>query len=128
LMREKNIEFDLVFESTLPWIFGEAFLQSKEIVAGFKKLLLENPYPQSLDDQTRQFHVLSNFDGREQLNHIKAPTLIVHGTQDIISLPEESHHLAKNISQATLVEFDCAHGITLEKPKELADALIHSLK
>lgn len=128
MMREKNIEFDLVFESTLPWIFGETFLQNKEIVAGFKKLLLENPHPQSLSDQTRQFNVLLDFDGREQLEKIKSSTLIVHGKQDIISLPEESHYLAKHISKAALVELDCAHGIMLEKPKELADTLIHFLK
>lgn len=127
-MRQKDIHFDLIFESTLPWIFGEDFLKNSQTVAEFKKILLENPYPQSLDNQTRQFNVLSNFDLRDQLKSITSPTLIVYGVQDIISLPIESKFMDNQIPQSTLVEFDCAHGITLEQPNKLAETLIDFLK
>lgn len=128
MMREKNIDFDLIFESTLPWIFGENFLQNKQTVAAFKKVILDNPYPQSLNDQIRQFNVLTDFDSGNQLQKIKSPTLIINGSEDLVSLPEESRYLASQIPQSKQLELDCAHGILLEQPEKLARALIHFLK
>ena len=123
-MREKNIDFDLIFEALIPWIFGESFLSNKETVAAFKKLMLENPYPQSLTDQARQFKVLEQFDGRAYLKNISAPTLIVHGTQDIITLLDESEFMAKQIPNASLIKVNCAHGMPIEVPQELSEILI----
>ena len=127
LMRQQNIDFDLILETLIPQIFGEAFLSNQKTVTAFKKLMLDNPYPQSLIDQVRQFEVLENFDGREQLKQINVPTLIVHGKQDIISLFDESEYMANQIPQAHLITLDCAHGITLEVPQKLTEVLINFL-
>ena len=127
LMREKNIDFDIIFEALIPQIFGETFLSDKKTVADFKKLMLENPYPQSYENQARQFKVLEQFDGREQLKQIHAPTLIVHGMQDIITLLDESEFMATQIPQAKLAKIDCAHGMTIEVPQQLTDLLIDFL-
>ena len=51
-LREKNLDFDFIFDATIPWIFGEAFLNDGEKIAAFKQSILDNPYPQSFDDQT----------------------------------------------------------------------------
>jgi len=128
MMRQNNIDFNLIFECTLPWLFGENFLKNSQMVAEFKKIIQKNPYPQSLNDQIRQFHVLENFDVSTKLQNIKSKTLIINGVQDLISLPEESHYIANQISDSELVEFNCAHGITLEQPRELAETLIYFLK
>ena len=127
LMREKNIDFDIIFEALIPQIFGETFLSDKKTVADFKKLMLENPYPQSYENQARQFKVLEQFDGREQLKQIHAPTLIVHGMQDIITLLDESEFMVTQIPQAKLAKIDCAHGMTIEVPQQLTDLLIDFL-
>jgi len=128
MMREKNIDFELIFESTLPWIFGENFLENRQTVAAFKKILLDNPYPQSLNDQIRQFNVLTDFDSGTRLKNIKSSTLIINGSQDLISLPEESDYLANQIPRSERLELDCAHGILLEQPQQLSKTLIHFLK
>lgn len=124
MMREKGLDFDFIFAATLPWIFGNAFLEDEQALAQLKKNLLENPFPQSLTDQQRQFTVLDDFDGIPFLKDIKADTLVVAGLQDLISLPGESRYLADHIKHAKLSEFDSGHGIMNEVPRELAQALI----
>lgn len=128
MMRQKNIDFDTIFEATLPWIFGERFLSNKQTIAEFKKILLDNPHPQSLNDQARQFTVLKNFDLREKIKNIKSATLIIHGVEDLISLPYELKYMESQIPNCQILEFDCAHGITLEAPPHLSEALIKFLK
>lgn len=128
VMRERDIDFDFIFEATLPWIFGETFLSNAKNINEFKQIILENPYPQSLNDQIRQFRVLDEFNGLAQLKSIKAPTLVAYGIQDLIALPNESKYMASQISQSKLVEFDCGHGIMLEQPQQLTETLIDFLK
>lgn len=127
-MREKNLDFDFIFEASLPWLFGDAYLNNKDNIQQLKKLILENPYPQSLNDQTRQYQVLKNFDGINQLKKISAQTLVVYGIQDIITLPYESQFISKHIMQSNIIEMDCGHGILLEIPKALSEALTQFLQ
>lgn len=126
-MRQNNLDFNMIFEATYPWLFGENFLKNNQTIEQFKKIILDNPYPQSVNDQARQFHALESFDVSAKLKNITSHTLIINGKQDLISLPEESHYLASQISQSRLIEFNCAHGIMLEQPRELAETLIYFL-
>ncbi len=123
LMRKQGIDFDLIFEASVPWIYGQEFLQNKRNLEIIKRVYLENPYPQSIEDQERQFNLINQFDGISQLAAIQAPTLVVGGIQDLISLPNDSQFLADNIKRADLLELDCAHGIVLEVPKLIAKSL-----
>lgn len=127
-MREKNIDFDCLFAATLPWIVGESFFKNSDHIDLFKKNILTNPFPQSLSDQIRQFKILEDFDGIADLKKIQSPTLIAYGIEDLISLPEESEIMASEIPQAKLIQFRCAHGITLEQPQQLTHELITFLK
>ena len=122
-MRKINCDFDLIFNAGMPWIFGEEFLKNKKNVANYKQSVIANPHLQTLEDQTRQFHLLQQFDSTEQLKHIHAPTLIIYGTQDIVSLPRESAHMASIIPKANLAELNCAHGMVNEVPQQLLTLL-----
>lgn len=122
-MRKDNIDFDLIFQTMLPWIFSADFLKNKQNIELLKKSYLENPYPQSINDQARQYEVLKKYDGASQLQQIQQPTLIINGTQDIISLPRESQRMANQIPNSSLIELDCAHGIVAEIPKKLSQLL-----
>lgn len=124
MLRKNDIDFELQISATLPWIFGEKFLSSPKNIAAFKAAILADAYPQSLENQQRQFKVLEKFDGREQLKAITAETLIVYGDEDLIALPQEAEFLAANIAKATLKKVACAHGITVEAPQTLADLLL----
>lgn len=122
-LRERGLDFDFIFNATIPFIYGEDFLKDEKKISQLKQSILANQFPQSLEDQKRQYQVLSDFDGRENLKKIKAPTLIVYGKQDIVSLPYESHFLASHIAGAKSIELNCAHGVILEASRELANAL-----
>lgn len=127
-MRKDNINFDLIFAASLPWIFSNDFLANKQKINLYKKSIVENPYPQTISDQARQFNMLREFDGREQLNNIHAPTLVISGLQDIVSLSGDSQLIANQIQQAKLVTLDCAHGITIEVPQKLSEILLSFLQ
>ena len=127
-MLKNNCDFDLIYAETIGWIFGESFLKDKKKIAAFKKMLLDNPYPQSIKNLTRQFNVLEKFNGEPHLKAIKAQTLIGYSTQDLLALPQESKNLANKISRSKLVEFDCGHVIMFEKPQQLIQTLVKYLK
>lgn len=122
-LREKNIDFELLFNASIPWVYGEAFLTETDLDE-FKTLAENDPYPQSLEGQARQMNVLKTFDSRASLSQITAPTLICSGSEDVISLMEEQDFLLEHIAQSRQQVFECAHGIPNEVTDELADAII----
>lgn len=128
MLKKQNVSLEIIIEIVLPWLFGDVFLSNEKQVKAFKKALIENPYPQTLEDQTRQFEVLKNFDGQNKLKSIQAPTLIAYGIEDLISLPGESHFLANQITGAKLSAYESGHGLPLELPNELSKSLLDFLK
>ena len=48
-------------------------------------------------------------DFREQLGRIQVPTLIVAGTEDVVTTPEHGHFMQAGIIGATYAEFPAAH-------------------
>lgn len=127
-LREKEMDPEILFESTLPWVFGESFLKDQKQILALKQAWESDPHPQSLEDQTRQFKVLEAFDVRKLLKDIIAPTLVIYGIQDIIALPSEAEFLASHIENSQLVPLDFAHGIPIEAPNELSKALLKFLQ
>lgn len=126
-LREQDVAFDLLFNATLPWIFGDKILNNTTQKDKLRQLMLDNPYPQSLADQQRQYRVLECFDNHQNLNQIVAPTLVLYGAQDIVSLPEQSFFLAERIENASLKKFQSGHVPFLEQPEEFTDVLIKFL-
>ena len=123
-LRLQNINPDILMDSILPWVYGERFLSDSSKIDAFKKDSLEDPYPQSAQDQLRQISILENFDGRDDLKKIKAPTLVMYGKEDLISLPSDSEFLARHIPQVEIKAFDGGHGILFEDTEKLAESII----
>jgi len=48
-------------------------------------------------------------DFREQLGRIQVPTLIVAGTEDVVTTPAHGHFMQAGIAVAEYVEFPAAH-------------------
>lgn len=126
-MRENDEPFDRQFDAGIPWLFGDVFLNSKEDLLAFKNGILNNPYPQSLEDQQRQFKAIHLYNGKPYLAAIRSHALIAYGSQDIVALPSEAMQLANTIQNSSLVEFNCGHGILLEVPQKLSGTLIDFL-
>ncbi len=63
-------------------------------------------------------------DRREELGRIRCPTLVVVGTEDVITPPSEAAALATAITNAVLIELPgCGHLTNLEAPAPFAQAL-----
>ncbi len=118
-LRKENIPFDLLIETAMPWFFSSDYLTKPENIIFFKKMLKNNPYLQSLQDQERQFMALFQFDSQNWLHEIKTPTLVIAATEDIVCLPEESQHLTNNIANSQFIVIPSGHSSPLEQPKEL---------
>jgi pimeloyl-ACP methyl ester carboxylesterase len=127
-LRQNGVNDNLVFDSVIPWVFGEQFLKDPKNIALLKKLTFENPYPQSTEDYARQLRVLETFDSRSDLKKIKASTLVVYGKEDIISLPFESEFLESHIPHAKMEALDCGHAMIPEVPEALSKLILTFLK
>ncbi|MCH9631649.1 MAG: putative non-heme bromoperoxidase BpoC [Chlamydiia bacterium] len=128
VMVENNINIDDILNSRASWSFGESFLQDPEKMATWKKNATSNPYPQSVENQKRQFRVLETFDGRKKLSSIKAETLIFAGREDIITLLFESEFMLENIPNAELQILETGHALNVELPEVVANSMLEFLK
>jgi pimeloyl-ACP methyl ester carboxylesterase len=93
-----------------------------------KSLVLANPYPQSLENQKRQFAVLETFDGTKDIEKISAHTFVMYGKEDIVSLPEESSFMTSKLKHAQLQGFKGGHGMIAEDSEHFANAIIRFFK
>lgn len=126
-MRENEFDFEVQFETVVPWLFGQAFISDPNELSNFKESILTAEFPQSIEDQKRQYQVLTQFDGRSQLKNITAETLIVYGKEDLIALPEESVYMKTYIPNSQLLAAPCGHVIVAEQPNFIAKSLLDFL-
>jgi 3-oxoadipate enol-lactonase len=69
------------------------------------------------------------FDARERLHEIKAPTLIMTGSDDIITPLPMAQFLNKGIVGSTLkIIKDAGHSSIIEKPREISEEIIRFLQ
>lgn len=127
VMQENKVNSDIVFQSTMAWLLSDISWNNADFILTVKEAMQTSLYPQSIEDQKRQFQVLQAFDGTVLLKKIKASTLIVYGNEDITALSEESKYMARYIPHSQLLELDCAHLILCEAAQKLAVALIKFL-
>lgn len=113
--RKENIPFDLFIDAALPWFFSSDFLENSESIQAFKHALINNPYPQSVADQERQFNALRPFDSTKWINKITAPTMVISGIEDIIAPPEDGMALAKGIPNSQFITIPGAHSSPVEQ-------------
>ncbi len=113
---------------------GLHFLYSDEFIARNRDRLMQRalemahlqPPMQALQ---RQFMAVVQFNTYERLGEIKAPTLIIAGTDDKIVPAENSRILAEKIPGAELVELEGAgHGFLAEKAAETNSTVLAFLR
>ncbi len=127
MLREKGCTVQDLFVNNVAWIFGEKFLSQPENIKAIEEIFCSDLYPQSLEDQKRQFDVLKEHDGTKYLSKIDRPTLIIYGKEDLIALPQESEHLFTQIPNSQLTDMESGHGIIFEKTEELSKEIISFL-
>lgn len=126
-LRKAELDFDLFIDTALPWFFTSEYLAQAENIQLFKKALLDNPFPQTVIDQERQFNALLPFDSRAWIHDISSPTLVIAAKDDLIALPAESKALAQGISKSHYVLTPGAHSSPVEQAEQMNQAIISFL-
>lgn len=76
-----------------------------------------------------QLDAVYGFEAYDRLPEIKAPTLVLTGTEDVLIPPENSRLLVERIPDARLIEFDeTGHLFFIEKANQVNQALISFFK
>jgi pimeloyl-ACP methyl ester carboxylesterase len=72
----------------------------------------------------RDYLACDAYDVRDRLGEVKAPSLVMCGTADVMAPPKYSEALVAGIPDATLRLFDGAgHNLHLERPVDVAAAM-----
>jgi len=89
-----------------------------------KREMLEETRKQKPEVILGDFRACDAFDVRERLSEIHAPTLVLSGTEDLLTPPKYSDFLVERIPGAKLVRFPGAgHMLPVEKPEEFNRAV-----
>jgi 3-oxoadipate enol-lactonase len=105
--------------------FTEAFQQKEaKIVAPLQRMLAETP----ADGYTVSCAAVRDMDQRDSLEAITVPTLVIVGTQDQATPPEDGRLVAERIPGACYVEFDAAHLSNWEAAEPFTDNVVGFLK
>lgn len=124
-LRELEINPGVVFETVLPWIFGESYLSNKKMVSGIIKSIVNNPYPQTLESFKNQARVSELINIVPELHKITTKTLIIAGRDDLITPLKCAQLIHSEINGSKLVIIDnCGHMLQFEQPEILVNAIL----
>ena len=104
-------------KAVYPWLFTRTLLDDPQAMESAIRYAVEYPYPQTATAFRKQVEALAAFDCSYQLEQIHLPTLIIHGSEDLIFPVKESIRTLGQIPRSrTCVVEKAAHSIHLENP------------
>jgi pimeloyl-ACP methyl ester carboxylesterase len=80
--------------------------------------------PKHPQGQRRQWEAMQGFDGYERLPSLRAPTLVIHGSEDLAIPVENARRLAERIPGAELVLLEGAGHLYHSEQANAADAAV----
>jgi 3-oxoadipate enol-lactonase len=87
-------------------------------------ILLGSQNPQPVAAGRRQWEAIQGWDAWDRLDRIACPTLVLHGTEDLMVDVENGRMLAKEIPGAELALIEGAGHVYHSEQPELADRLV----
>lgn len=127
-LRKENVAFDAMIDAALPWFFSSNYLANSQNIRAFKQNLLNNPFPQSIENQERQLKAMIAYDVLDWPQIIKTKTLIVSAENDIIAPPKEGKLLAAGIPNSQFVLASDAHSSPVEQSKFVKESILDVFK
>lgn len=105
--------------------FTQDFLQSRpEDAAKIKEIMIKEKNEQSLDILYRQMGAAMAHNLLEDVQKIKAPTLVICGDEDLIAPVENSRFLSSEIPNSKLIEFPGGHhAFWIERADKACEAI-----
>lgn len=123
-----GINIEQIVNFMLPLILSRKFIdENKEALDRFLKEFLK--YKPSVEGFLAQVTATQNHDAVNRLNQIKAPTLVITGTKDILVPPRSSDVLANGIPGARVAKIDGGtHGFNMEMAEAFNREVLNFLK
>ena len=109
---------NLVAANSLPWLYGESFLQEPDRVNHIIHEIMNDPYPPSPLSYQGGLSALSHFDITEKLHIIQTEMLLLPGECDLFTPLSSAMELKKNLPHATLHILKNAGHMTLIESKD----------
>lgn len=117
-------------ERLLNLLFPGGWLSNEENLKNVEKIfsgVMEQVSPESVE---RQYAAMESWPGTfSRLHSIQSNTMLVTGTNDILTPPENSVNMVGQIPGAWLVQFEgCGHGLQYQEPLRLARSILYFLE
>ena len=112
-----------------PLLFPPEWLDVKKNRDYLKATLAKSTEPIPADSVKKQFQAIATWSGTyDQLPNIKSLTLLMTGTQDILTPPQNSLIMVNRIPQAWLAQFrGGGHGLEFQFPQQAANTVLNFL-
>ncbi|MCA9776080.1 MAG: alpha/beta fold hydrolase [Candidatus Eremiobacteraeota bacterium] len=121
-LREKTSQ-ELFGRALFPWLFTEQFLAQDGVfelcLDGFKS----HPYPLTASGLQRQWEALEGFNSTGWLSRVGAPTLLLAGSQDILTPASQAHTMSQLMPNAEVKLLDAGHSALVECADEFNQAV-----
>lgn len=119
------VERALWFRNLFFWVLSPAFLGNGTQLDMLVKLASAYPYQQTPIALANQVRAIAGYDARNQLSSIRARTLVLHGTLDLVFGIASAAAFAKTIPYATFEPVEgAAHSFPIEIPQEFTRRLL----
>ncbi|HET6325876.1 MAG TPA: alpha/beta hydrolase [Planctomycetaceae bacterium] len=109
----------------LPWMYTSAFYAKPGAIERLTERILAYPFPPSTEVIARQCRAIAAFQSSSELAQLACPTGVFVGREDILIPVALSEQLVRRIPNAELeVLEETGHGMLIESPKQVSDALL----
>jgi len=126
---EKDHDHEALLRSWTCWSFSPKTFERKNYVASFIKEASAYPYLQSAEGFKGQIDAIGSFNACARIKQIKAKTLVLVGSDDILIYPAESMTLVKGIRGSVCEEIqDAGHCVHVENPAAVTSKVVQFLK
>jgi len=123
------IDRDLWFRNLFYWVFTPRFFEDRKAVDALVELATGYPYQQTPEALANQVRAIAAFDGTRAASSLRARTLVMAGTEDLLFPVATSAAFARSIPHATFAAVEgAAHSIPMEFPQEFAGRVLAFLK
>jgi 3-oxoadipate enol-lactonase len=113
----------------LPWMYTNAFFATPGAIEAVIAQILANPFPPTAQAIYAQSRAISACNTSERLGDIDCPTLVLAGSEDLLSPMVLAEQLVEGIRGAELVVLEkTGHGLLIESPGAVAAAVLDFLR
>lgn len=121
---QRTLPREAYLRAIYPWLYSVEDYAAPGLIEGVLQYALENPHVQKPDQYERQVRAALSHHTVGRLGHIRAPTLLLCGEEDILTPPRFAHSLLAEIPDVRLQPFPgTGHALVWTRTAEVAHAI-----